>query len=621
VLCLVVAGTVAVLRACAYTPLPMAEIAELSLPEARAEAADREYPFLLEEARAAMGYRWDGAFHVHSRRSDGSGTVAEIAAAAAAVGLDFVVLTDHNPIGERGRPEPGWYGDVLVVVGEELSTAEGHLVALGLPPHRYRLAPRAFQAVQDVEELGGWVIAAHPSHEEVPWTGGWGLPEGLEAVSLTDRWSSLSLPRKAAVVGLWPFADDYAAVRLLARPAATLEAFDRLTALSPEARGSDTAPRPRVMVGAADAHGNVGPTPWPGYENTFRAVQTAVWASRPPHPGRSAGESERLLLEALRGGRAAAVVTAVGTAPDFTFTARRSAGGATRWVLPGEMAPSERGPWRLRVDMGSPGPYELVLRRDGREVAATVGEPLETRVERPGTYRAEVYRARAPSGAGRRGSTPWIVSNAIYVWPGPARSAARVHPVPPLPAPPVERTLMPEPRWLEESSDHVAATLTRRPGVIEWEARLPGRPSPDAYAALAWRTRRQESEDWSDGHGVVLRLAAGSPVRLLVEIRARGADGRLRGWRTTAKAVPGGRTTPLPFSGWELGWEQGGGEVGEEGRTDGPGSPWEVIPGAPPRGFDADARRQVEGLFLVVTAGMLPGGSQARVRVEEAGLY
>ena len=37
-----------------------------------------------------------GAYHVHSRASDGTGTIEDIAAAAGRAGLRFVVLTDHG---------------------------------------------------------------------------------------------------------------------------------------------------------------------------------------------------------------------------------------------------------------------------------------------------------------------------------------------------------------------------------------------------------------------------------------------------------------------------------------------------------------------------------------------
>src|SRR5207244_10179820 len=53
--------------------------------------------------------------HLHSVHSDGTGTVEEIAKAAE--GIDVVLLTDHDTM----AAEPGWYGDVLVLVGEEVS--------------------------------------------------------------------------------------------------------------------------------------------------------------------------------------------------------------------------------------------------------------------------------------------------------------------------------------------------------------------------------------------------------------------------------------------------------------------------------------------------------------------
>ena len=65
--------------------------------------------------------------HLHSLFSDGTGTVEEIARAAE--GIDVVLLTDHDTMEAR----PGWYGDVLVLVGEEVSPGRGnHYLAFGL---------------------------------------------------------------------------------------------------------------------------------------------------------------------------------------------------------------------------------------------------------------------------------------------------------------------------------------------------------------------------------------------------------------------------------------------------------------------------------------------------------
>jgi len=73
-----------------------------------------------------------GAYHIHSDRSDGSGTVDEIAQAAERAGLQFIIVTDHGD-GTRSPDPPQYRHGVLVIDAVELNTTGGHLVALGLP--------------------------------------------------------------------------------------------------------------------------------------------------------------------------------------------------------------------------------------------------------------------------------------------------------------------------------------------------------------------------------------------------------------------------------------------------------------------------------------------------------
>jgi len=72
-----------------------------------------------------------GAYHVHSVASDGTGTVEEIAAAAARAGLRFVILTDHGD-GYARPSAPRYLGSVLCIDAVEISTAGGHYAALGM---------------------------------------------------------------------------------------------------------------------------------------------------------------------------------------------------------------------------------------------------------------------------------------------------------------------------------------------------------------------------------------------------------------------------------------------------------------------------------------------------------
>ena len=79
-----------------------------------------------------------GAYHVHSSRSDGTGTVGEIAAAAGRAGLTFVIVTDHGD-GTRMPDPPQYLDGVLVIDAVEVSAVGGHVVALGMPASPYPL--------------------------------------------------------------------------------------------------------------------------------------------------------------------------------------------------------------------------------------------------------------------------------------------------------------------------------------------------------------------------------------------------------------------------------------------------------------------------------------------------
>ena len=98
---------------------------------------------------------------MHSDRSDGSGSVEAVAAAASRAGLAFVIFTDHGD-GTRTPDDPVYRSGVLCIDAVEINTAGGHYIALGLPATPYPLAGDAAAVVEDVRRLGGFGIAAHP---------------------------------------------------------------------------------------------------------------------------------------------------------------------------------------------------------------------------------------------------------------------------------------------------------------------------------------------------------------------------------------------------------------------------------------------------------------------------
>lgn len=101
--------------------------------------------------------------HVHSDGSyDGHEPVELVLEHAADIGLDGVVITDHDEIGEslRAAELAPRYG-LIGIPGVEVSTAHGHLLALGV--EECPDSGRPFdETVEEVRELGGVAAVPHP---------------------------------------------------------------------------------------------------------------------------------------------------------------------------------------------------------------------------------------------------------------------------------------------------------------------------------------------------------------------------------------------------------------------------------------------------------------------------
>ncbi|SDR28046.1 PHP-associated domain-containing protein [Natronobacterium texcoconense] len=102
-------------------------------------------------------------FHVHSDDSyDGHEPIELVLEHAADIGLDGVVITDHDEISESLRaaaiaPEYGLVG----IPGVEVSTRHGHLLAIGVEERPDPGRPFV-ETVETVRKLGGIAIVPHP---------------------------------------------------------------------------------------------------------------------------------------------------------------------------------------------------------------------------------------------------------------------------------------------------------------------------------------------------------------------------------------------------------------------------------------------------------------------------
>ncbi|MEE8409281.1 MAG: hypothetical protein V3T05_06735, partial [Myxococcota bacterium] len=183
---------------------------------------DRELPLL--ESSNERGVI--GAFHIHSESShDSSLTLDELTRTAAAIGLDFIIVTDHN--NQIGGPVQR--NGVLVVSSAEVSTPFGHLIQLGAD----RVPEREHRSGLDIHSRlranGAVPILAHPTDPKRPWTGPLEGIGGLEVVNLSTAARQIGGP---IFVGLLPNLITYrlnptlAVAQLYSRDPRALERWD-----------------------------------------------------------------------------------------------------------------------------------------------------------------------------------------------------------------------------------------------------------------------------------------------------------------------------------------------------------------------------------------------------------
>jgi hypothetical protein len=308
-----------------------------------------------------------------------------------------VLLTDHDTLAAKRNGEEGWYGDVLLLVGEEVSPRRrNHYLAFGIDEEIDHSDLDAAGICAAVRAAGGFGFAAHPFSRgsERFKRAGPGMPfDALDCEELDG-------------IELWSFVNDTAErAASIAEIARFVLMPSRALADPPERniRGWDELCRTRrvVAIGGLDAHqfgkriGAFVPLRVMSYRRSFRQIRTHVLCEEAPTRGLETDRAQ--VYGALREGRCYIAVDAIAPARGFTFEADDLPMGAE--------AAADRRTLRARTPLAA----RLRLLRDGREIAAANGEGLEHEVEEPGVYRVEAYR----DARGRERT--WILSNPIYL--------------------------------------------------------------------------------------------------------------------------------------------------------------------------------------------------------------
>jgi hypothetical protein len=454
-----------------------------------------------------------GAYHIHSVRSDGSGTVDAIAAAAHDAGLTFIILTDHGD-GTVAPLRPAYRSGVLCIDAVEVSTNGGHVVALGLnDASPFPMAGEPADVIEDIHRRGGFAIVAHPDSPkpELQWRA-WDTPyDGIEWLNADSEWRVDQSPGHLTAV----------AARLLLRPPETIASLFRRPTQTLRRWDAVLGRRPVVGLAGLDAHANLAG--WPRYVDMFETLGQAVALDRPP-TGRAEDDAQAIGA-ALRAGHTYSIVRAFATPATLEFAADR--GKAV--VHMGDWTPAGGTlTWRARVPQAPQA--HVVLVDANREIAGGRGSVMSSGPAVPGAYRVEVFYPPF--------LMPWIVSNPIYV--GTPADRPSVEP-PPAPATEVFDALVSS-AWRVERDPASTGQLVREAGALRFEYALgPGRPASQYAAAVV-------PIDASTGFDrVQLTVRADRPMRVSVQVRLPGPRGGQR-WRRSAYIDDQWRTIVLPLS-------------------------------------------------------------------------
>lgn len=322
---------------------------------------------------------YQGVLHVHSRYSKSSkGYFDAIGREALKTHADFVVVSDHDTLKPLREKMEGFYGPVLVLIGNEVTTSAGHLFVMGIDRELDKEAPPE-KILEDIRAMGGLSFVAHGEVEGMQWRD-WSLSPlaGMEVYSLAEGYSR---PPKPWLIAKGVFLPPKRFFRSIMRE--PKEAIARWDSMLKE--------KPFVGIGSTDAHQKISifDKPIDDYGPIFWVVQTHAWASDLSKPA---------ILDAFRKGHVYIALGILAPCRNFLFTAEGSRGKA----LMGDTITYETG---MSLKAVCPRSAEIRLLRDGTVVRKVQGRCLALEAPGSGVYRVEAYL----------NGELWILSNPIYV--------------------------------------------------------------------------------------------------------------------------------------------------------------------------------------------------------------
>ncbi len=359
-------------------------------------------------------HEYNGAIHIHSTFSDGTGTVEEIAKYANEVNLDFIILTDHNTLLARDKGLEKWFDNTMVIVGYEINDKNNrnHYLVMGLEElvGTFRVLPNgelgnnlpAEEYVTEIKKKGGVGFIAHPfekrnkypEHPAYPWTA-WRSKDydGIEIWNHMSEW----------VEGL----NDNNKVQRFLHPLKSIEAPDKEAVKKWDEVNKE---RKVTAIGSVDAHAHkqnvmgfytleVFP-----YKVLFKSIRTHVLLNEEIQKGNNEKFSfyKKEIIEALRYGRSFIVNHYYGDGRGFRFFAEYD---GTTYNLGDKILFDKKKGKNIVFNAYVPKDAKIKLIKDGKVYDEYSGIGCVWDTNETGNYRVECWI----------GEKAWIYSNHIRV--------------------------------------------------------------------------------------------------------------------------------------------------------------------------------------------------------------
>ena len=350
-------------------------------------------------------FDYKGVIHCHTVYSDGAASFEELISDTNQLGLDFLLTSDHNTIQPKIDGWEGWHGKTLVLVGEELSTHDGHLLVFNME-QKVPMA-ESQSAIDFINAHGGLSFIAHPENLKHPWKN-WNVKNytGLEIINF----DSVCRRKAIQIMGLFGlifflFSPRYLEHVILDNtPYKELKCWDKLT-----------ANRKLVGIGSIDAHGfiKVGKKKYrcPSNLHSFQTVYTHLILKE--KMTQNFELDKKMLYHALAKGNAYFSIHLPESSDGFQFFALSS----TDFAIMGDdvvLWPNNPVTLTTILPPGQAGIIQILV--DEIIIASSVGNQLTVQITTPGAYRVMVfhYQTKLPFNLFYRKKF-WIGSNPIYI--------------------------------------------------------------------------------------------------------------------------------------------------------------------------------------------------------------